>query len=223
MFHTTTPIKYILNAIIAMDLRNRNIYLRFFSLYAIIIVLTISITYYFICKSKVYMIKQLDRMDFMKKYLPWLPSVIIMVIIFLFSSKPAIESSKDSMGITEFVLDVYETLWNRDIIGEKRDEVSKILEVIVRKTAHFMEYAVLGKAFSYALWKQKMAKGKKILLALMFTILYAITDEVHQLFVPGRSGRVLDVLIDSMGAIVGVTVFAILIGRTMKSSQDTRD
>lgn len=159
----------------------------------------------------------------MKKYLPWLPSIIIMVIIFLFSNKAAIESSKDSMWITDVILEVYETLWHRDMIGETRNEVSGILEMIVRKTAHFMEYAVLAMAFSYALWRQRVSKLKKILLAVMLTILYAITDEVHQLFVPGRSGRVFDVLIDSIGAIIGAMAFTILLGRTMKSSQDTRD
>ena len=44
-----------------------------------------------------------------------------------------------------------------------------------------------------------------------FCILYAITDEIHQLFVPGRSGRIFDVGVDAVGSLVGVAVFTIFL------------
>ena len=48
--------------------------------------------------------------------------------------------------------------------------------------------------------------GKKIAIALVVCILFAISDEFHQLFVPGRGAQVKDVLIDTAGAIVGMCI-----------------
>jgi VanZ family protein len=56
---------------------------------------------------------------------------------------------------------------------------------------------------------------RSIVLALLICVLYAISDEVHQLFVPGRGGQVKDIIIDSAGATVGIGVY-LLISRVVK-------
>jgi VanZ family protein len=71
-----------------------------------------------------------------------------------------------------------------------------ILDFILKKTAHIIEYTIL-----FLLWFRALG-NKNPLHALMFSIGYAFTDEIHQLFVPGRTGRLRDVGIDSIGMII---------------------
>jgi VanZ family protein len=71
-------------------------------------------------------------------------------------------------------------------------------DLVLRKAAHAAEYAVLGALLLRALGRE--------LPAVAIGIAYAATDEVHQAFVPGRQGAVLDVLVDAMGVLLGVYV-----------------
>ena len=77
----------------------------------------------------------------------------------------------------------------------------------VRKSAHFIEYAILGILLLRALRASYPAAPRQFLLALMLCALYAATDEFHQLFVKGRESSVHDVLIDTCGATFGLTIF----------------
>jgi VanZ family protein len=69
-------------------------------------------------------------------------------------------------------------------------------DLALRKIAHAAEYAVLG-------WLLLRAMGRE-LPAAAIGIAYAVTDEIHQSFVPGRQGAPLDVLIDAAGVLAGV-------------------
>ncbi len=71
-------------------------------------------------------------------------------------------------------------------------------DLALRKIAHAAEYAVLGALLLRALGRE--------LTAVAIGIAYAVTDEVHQAFVPGRHGAALDVVIDAVGVLVGVYV-----------------
>jgi VanZ family protein len=71
-------------------------------------------------------------------------------------------------------------------------------DLALRKIAHAAEYAVLGALLLRAIEREAPAAA--------LGIAYAVTDEVHQAFVPGRQGAPLDVLIDAVGVIVGVYV-----------------
>lgn len=82
---------------------------------------------------------------------------------------------------------------------------------LIRKAAHFVLFASLG-----ALWYnyvrnsdiRKFTPGFTIMLSLMLAAVYACVDEMHQLFVPGRSGQMGDVLIDTAAALTGIVIFA---------------
>jgi VanZ family protein len=69
-------------------------------------------------------------------------------------------------------------------------------DLVLRKTAHAAEFAVLGLLLARALGRE--------LPTLLLGIAYAVTDEVHQAFVPGRQGSVWDVLLDSIGVALGI-------------------
>jgi VanZ family protein len=83
-----------------------------------------------------------------------------------------------------------------------------LIQLLVRKSAHLIAFgvlAILARWTLAALWPRLFA-SRLSAAALLFTIIYAITDEWHQAFVPGREGRVGDVLIDSVGALIGVSL-----------------
>ena len=96
-------------------------------------------------------------------------------------------------------------------------ESSKISnKLIIRKLGHFSEYMALG-FFSFCyltnifMEKDKMRDFKKtVIFSFLFSVLYASSDEFHQTFVAGRDGNIVDVLIDSSGALVGILLSSIV-------------
>ncbi len=85
-------------------------------------------------------------------------------------------------------------------------------DLLLKKGAHFTAYAILA-------WlAYRVCEGRKrpFLLAFFIAVLYAVSDEYHQTFVPGRNGNGWDVLIDSAGAFVGLIILARL---KLKSKQ----
>lgn len=148
----------------------------------------------------------------MKYYIAWLPAILAMAVIFYFSSKPAEDSAESSLSISDMFLKAYEVISDIELEGEEREEKLSVVDHVVRKSAHFMEYAILCAAITLPLWIRKYRGAKLLLLAVITTVLYASTDEFHQLFVPGRSGELKDVLIDTAGAVFGSLLFLISSG-----------
>ncbi len=129
-----------------------------------------------------------------------------MGLIFQLSAQPAKESSALSSSVKQKVIEVIKKVFpDFDAEQETAPDISAALTTIVRKTAHFCLYLILG---ILALWTAKCFELKRYpcLLAFLFCVLYAISDEVHQVFVLGRAGRVSDVCIDSAGASIGVVL-----------------
>ena len=90
------------------------------------------------------------------------------------------------------------------------DALAEAIDYPIRKAAHMTEYAAMGiLAFAFlAGYMQKNAKT--YLTALLTAALYATSDEIHQLFVPGRAGKFTDVCIDTVGALFGLLVLFLL-------------
>lgn len=132
-----------------------------------------------------------------------------MAAIFWFSNQPAKASSQMSGGITETIaafLPGYDAL----SLGIQK-AVFHTVEVVVRKSAHFGIYALLGGLVFFAVSRYFKRGWAQILIAFGGCALYAVSDEIHQLFVPGRSCEFKDVCIDSAGAFIGIlVVFALL-------------
>lgn len=74
-------------------------------------------------------------------------------------------------------------------------------EKLFYKGAHMFVYAVLVWLWWRALSPERRITWPVLLLALLFTVLYAVSDEIHQRFVPGRHGQLADVLFDAAGAL----------------------
>ncbi|WP_026672417.1 VanZ family protein [Alkalihalobacterium bogoriense] len=134
------------------------------------------------------------------KLFPWLGVILWMALIFYLSHQPATESAELSTGIMEIMKQAVALVIPQLPFDES------VLHFLIRKGAHFFAYMILGILVFHALTKSNTTGVKRIWLTLVICVIYAITDEVHQLFVPGRSGEFTDVLIDSAGALVGVGV-----------------
>ena len=132
------------------------------------------------------------------KALSWTIVLLWMALIFGFSHQPATVSSGMSSGITETILNAISQISSEASID------TDALHTFVRKNAHFLVYLILGVLVFRALRKSSIRRYRGALAALGICLLYAMSDEFHQLFIPGRSGELRDVLIDSTGAFVGI-------------------
>lgn len=92
--------------------------------------------------------------------------------------------------------------------GQESSNLSSVLWV--RKLAHISEYTVLS-FFVYAYFSNFQYGSKRtIILTYVVSLLYAVSDELHQTFVPNRSGNLIDVGVDSIGIILGIIISIIL-------------
>ena len=128
----------------------------------------------------------------------WSVVLIWMIFIFCLSSQVREQSNALSMDVTEMLIRTVEKVAPKSALS-----VSD-LNHIVRKNAHFFAYLVLGLLVSNAMRRSGFAKMQWTLL---ICVLYAMSDEWHQMFVPGRGPQVKDVLIDSAGALLGIALY----------------
>jgi len=139
-----------------------------------------------------------------KRKTPWLVVLIWMGLIFFLSSQEAADSNQLSTGITKFIMDLIS-----GIFPGLSPQV-QWLNHIVRKNAHFIAYLVLGLLQVNALYLNGKRGGKAFIIALLISFLYAASDEFHQTFVPGRSGELRDVMIDTAGALTGIGTYMLI-------------
>ena len=136
-----------------------------------------------------------------KTVVAWILVILWMGIIFYLSHQPATYSNSLSLGITEKILIIAKKLViNLDIELDA-------LNYLTRKSAHFISYLILGALVINATSKNKRINVKWTMISISVCLIYAISDELHQAFVPGRGPAVFDVVIDSFGASVGVFIY----------------
>lgn len=138
----------------------------------------------------------------------WILSCVWMAVIFSFSAQNGEESARLSGGITEEVVKIVVDDYEKLSASEQTACLNRA-SFVVRKLAHFSEFAFLG--FLFLLLVKSYKKGSRAawLIAYISGTLYAVTDELHQFFSDGRSPQVFDVCIDSAGVLFG-TVFGLI-------------
>jgi len=119
------------------------------------------------------------------------------------SSQNSVESTKVSFGIIERFSEIF------NISADNK--TLKYAEKILRKSAHFGLYTVLGGCIMLTVSVVKKPGFKYILLSVVLSCIYAVTDEYHQTFVNGRSGELRDVLIDTGGALLGTLIIYLIL------------
>ncbi len=130
-------------------------------------------------------------------------------LIFNFSSQNSEESGGKSRQITEVV-----TKNVKDIQDLSKSEKIKVLyriESIIRKIAHFSIYSFVGILVMAFLSTYNITENKRIIFSLLIGVLYASTDEFHQRFVPGRSGELTDIFLDSLGVLFGCLIILLIL------------
>jgi len=138
------------------------------------------------------------------KIIAWTLVLVWMGVIFYLSHQAGGASSELSSGLVDIVYRILSGLL--PFISIDVD----LLHFTVRKFAHFTAYFILGVFILHALVVNREITVKILLASFLFTVVYAISDEVHQLFIPGRSGEVRDVLIDSSGSLLGICLYAMM-------------
>lgn len=131
-----------------------------------------------------------------------------MTIIFAMSAMPAEESQEQSYEVGRAIAGLIQKVEGGVWSQAQKQEFAEAIDFYVRKSAHASEYAILG-----MLWLGTFISfGRNLVLsrwyARGFGTIFAISDEIHQYFVPGRACQVRDMLIDSVGVLIGVLIFA---------------
>jgi VanZ family protein len=132
----------------------------------------------------------------------WLPVVLWMALIFFLSSQPASSSNSLSKGVTKIIIEILGRILPIDIEISTVDDVISQFNHFVRKFAHFFAYMILGIFVSNAF--KKSGSKKVFIYSFIICVVYAISDELHQFFVPGRGCQLKDVIIDSSGSFSGI-------------------
>lgn len=140
--------------------------------------------------------------DSKKRFLYLIPVIIWMIFIFYMSGKTGQESSGQSGKISLFITDLLEKV--RQDSPQAMQNLQDILELVIRKAAHMTEYAILFLLSYLATVKISMSQSRfyNRSIAVLISLLYACSDEMHQLLVPGRSGKMIDVGIDMAGVLI---------------------
>ncbi len=125
----------------------------------------------------------------------FLCSVFCMVMIFMFSY----QSAEQSTNVSVSYYDLFIEFTGFDFITHNA----------FRKIAHFCEFAALGFSVCGTVFFYLNKFSFKF--SLIFCVFYSLSDEIHQLFVPERAGRLLDVFVDSCGSLFGIAVFYLII------------
>ena len=132
--------------------------------------------------------------------------LIWMIIVFYLSNQDATTSTGTSNIIVLKVAEAFNVVEPNEI-----DEIS----FVVRKLAHFTLYAIGGILSFNLLNTYNTSIKKKFLISEIICMLYAISDEFHQLFVPGRSAEIKDVIIDSLGAFFGMFIIYYILKKSL--------
>ncbi len=153
-------------------------------------------------------IKQTLR--FVLKPLSFVPAIVMMCLIFVFSSQNADESSQFSYEVGVKVLTIANDTFDRGWTTKHIENLSMTSQYYIRKTAHFTEYFLLAVSVAFPLYVYGLRGIWLVIFAGAFCVAYAGLDEYHQSFVSGRTPQKKDIIIDSCGIFVGIIVTRII-------------
>lgn len=133
------------------------------------------------------------------------------LLIFFFSSESGEVSAGRSKLVTNNTITAYEKVFDKEV--KNRKKVHDNLEVVIRKLTHFGLYFILGILTFLCFKEYPIDLRKQIIFSIAFCFLYAVSDEVHQIFTSDRGPRALDVLIDTLGSTTSITIISLIMKR----------
>lgn len=133
--------------------------------------------------------------------------IIWLFIIFSFSAEDATKSEHRS---DEVIINAVETITREEIPENQRQKIIDEYIVIVRKSAHFFLYFILA-ILVFTLYKKIFGlTPKTFIYTIIFCFIYACSDEIHQLFISGRTARIFDIFVDTSGALLSTTILTLI-------------
>ena len=129
-----------------------------------------------------------------------------MALIFSLSSQNAAVSSGTSGNVIRLIVGIFYPGFD-NLPAAEQTEIVASLQFLARKSAHFSIYMILGVlSFLTFISYEKLLFALRLTLSGGICLLYAASDEIHQLFIPGRSVEVIDVMIYFSGAALGIAL-----------------
>ena len=150
----------------------------------------------------------MKRTELIRAAVRFVPAVLWMGMIYIFSDQPADLSTEESFGLATQIVELYAG-FSGGMEGPEQLEWSLAIEPILRKAAHMSEYALLAVLLYFAFRGITVSSKRAAGLALISCMLFSCSDEWHQTFVQGRSGSIRDVLIDTLGSVIALSLILI--------------
>lgn len=147
------------------------------------------------------------------RILAFLPMLCMMLIIWGFSANSGDVSANQSEGIVNRLIMSAEHISGQPLSEEERSLWEERIHTPIRKLAHMTEYMIFSLTVAFPLMLYCKDKKKIKWITFIYCTLYASLDEIHQLFVPERSGQIRDVLIDAIGIGIGLFILHKSYGR----------
>ena len=145
---------------------------------------------------------------------------------YILASQNATVSSGTSGNVIRLIVGIFYPGFD-NLPAAEQTEIVASLQFLARKSAHFSIYMILGVlSFLAIISYEKLLFALRLTLSGGICLLYAASDEIHQLFIPGRSGEVRDVMIDFSGAALGIalsTLVFLLICRIKKKRTEKNE
>ncbi len=125
-------------------------------------------------------------------------------VIFGFSSQNGTQSKGISTKVTDAILSFSDKY--KEANAKEKTKIRSRANAVVRKIAHFTIYTILGVLLMGTMTKTKLKIKWRVLITLGAGIIYAVLDEFHQSFSPGRTPKITDVYIDTLGILLGIVI-----------------
>ena len=146
----------------------------------------------------------MNRKAIIRSSILWILVLTWATVIFLFSAQDAAASSALSDKVTTFLLQLFGI--DSPTMSPTPDTGGWFLSV--RTMAHFASFAIFGMLTALAIRSHRTGRWQNWLFPAGISLFYAIFDEIHQAFVPGRSTEWQDIAVDFGGAVLGIALIA---------------
>jgi len=143
-------------------------------------------------------------------YLLIIPAYLLM--IYLLSHQTGHTSNEISQGIIRRIIGKLFDITGKELTYDMLDTINYLF----RKFLHFTEYMILAMLFYCMLKNLPLGIQKRLVFSVLPAVIYSVSDEFHQLFVPNRTGQISDIIIDSSGALIGALLMYLLERRKIK-------
>lgn len=139
-----------------------------------------------------------------KKGILTLLLIIWLSVIFIFSNQKGKNSESLSDKVTLTIIETTSNITSKEYSNLEKENIIIEYRYLIRKTAHIIIYFILGILIYLTLDIYNVKH--KFIYSIVFCLLYAVSDEIHQMFSSNRSAKIIDVLIDFCGSMISIVI-----------------